>query len=63
MLHYNTVSRVTATMTARWLRVPCLGYFDDFGIVAAESAIRDALRAFTALNDILSGGSQYEASD
>ena len=30
-----------------------LGFFDDFGIIATESAALDALRALTASNDIL----------
>ena len=42
-----------ATVAVRWLKIPRLGYCDDFGITAAESAVQDALRAFAALNDIL----------
>ena len=35
-LRYNTVSHVVATLTARWLKIPFLGYYDDSGTVAAE---------------------------
>ena len=41
-----------ATIAVRWLKLPCVGYFDDFGIVATDSAAQEALRALTAPNDI-----------
>ena len=47
--HYKTVSRLTATSAVRWLRIPRLGHFDNFGRVTTESTTR----AFTSLNDIL----------
>ena len=50
VLRYNTVSRVMATAAARWLKLPRLGYSDDFGMVAAESTVQGALRDFAALN-------------
>ena len=34
----NTDPRVSATVAARWLRIPRLGYFDDFGIVTGWAA-------------------------
>ena len=52
-LYQTTVLRVMATLAVRWQKAPRLGYFDDFGIIIAESAIRGALRAFAALNEIL----------
>ena len=60
VFRYTTVSRVTATMAARRPRISRLGYFGDFGINATESAVQDAIRAFTALNDIL--GSEQKAA-
>ena len=51
--HYYTVSRVMATMAVRWLKIPRVRHLDDFGTDAAESAIQDALQAFTAMNDSL----------
>ena len=53
VLHYNTVSRVLAATAARWLKIPRIGYFGDFGEISAESTVQGALKAFTALNDIL----------
>ena len=53
VLDYNAVPRVMATLAVRWLRIPCVGYFDDFGVITTESAIEEALRAFTALSQIL----------
>ena len=53
VLTYNAVSRVMATMAARCLKIPWLGYFDDFGVITAGSTIQDALGAFAPLNGIL----------
>ena len=36
-----------ATVAARSLKLPRLGYFDDFGLTATESTGQDALRAFS----------------
>ena len=47
-LNYNAVSRAMATVAARWLRIPRMGYFDDVGVITTESAIEEALRAFTS---------------
>ena len=44
---------MVATVAVRWLRIPRVGYFDDFGMITPESAIGAALEAFTALNQIL----------
>ena len=52
-LHYNTVSRVMAAVSVRRREILRLGNSDDFGVIATESTAQDALRAFTALNDIL----------
>ena len=53
VLHYGAVSRVMATLAARWPNRPRLGYSDDFGMAAAESTVREALRPSTVLNDTL----------
>ena len=34
VLRYTSVSRVRATAAARWLKIPCLEYFDDLGAIA-----------------------------
>ena len=54
VLRYNAVSRVTGTVAARWLKIPRLGFLDEFGMLAKESAMQDALWAFTPPGDILS---------
>ena len=63
VLHYNTVSRVMASLAVRWLKIPCMGYFDDFGIITTERAIREALDAFTKMNHILGFELKIEKSD
>ena len=52
-VRYNTVSMVLATMAARRLRIPRLGFSEDFGRLTTEYTIQDALRRFVPLNDIL----------
>ena len=42
-----------ATIAVSWLKIPRLGYFHDFGVITPDSTAQDALKAFTALNDIL----------
>ena len=42
-----------ARIAVRWLKSPCLRYFDDFGMVTTESAVQGTLAGFTALNEIL----------
>ena len=63
VLHYNTVSRVMATQAVRWLKIPRLGYSDDFGIVATESTKQDAPRASPALNGLPGFDLKVEDSD
>ena len=63
VLNYNTVSRVMATIAVRWLGMPCMGYFDDFGIITTESTIKEALQAFTTLNQILGFELKVEKSE
>ena len=53
VLHYKTVSRLVASVAARWIKIPRLGYSDGFCLVTAESAAQEALRAFIALSYIL----------
>ena len=52
VFRYDAVSRVMATGAARWLKSPHVEYFDDSGIIATESTMQDALRAFAAIGDI-----------
>ena len=63
VLHYNTVSRVMASLAVRWLKIPCLGYFDDFGIITTEMTVHEALNAFTKMNHILGFELKIEKSD
>ena len=53
VLQYNCLSRVIATLARRLLKIPVMGYFDDFGIVDPLSLTKEALQAFTELNRIL----------
>ena len=53
VLHYNCLSRVIASLACRALKLPCVGYYDDFAIVAPRILIDKALEAFTKLNDLL----------
>ena len=62
VLHHNAVSRRTATLATRWLKLPRLQFLGDCGIVIAESAISDALTPFTALNEILACEPKSEKS-
>ena len=55
VLNFNAVSRAMATIAVRWLRIPRLGYFGDFGAATAASKIQAALPvrpAFTELGEI-----------
>ena len=49
-LSYNTVSGVMATTAVRWLKLACMSYFDDFGVISKGSCVQMALKAFTELN-------------
>ena len=62
-LHYNTLSRAAATIAARWVKIVRMGYFDDFGAIAAESCQGEALKAFAILNEILGFDSKVGQSE
>ena len=53
VLHYNCLSRVIASLACRILKLPCVGYYDDFAIIAPRLIINKALEAFTMLDDLL----------
>ena len=53
VLHYNCLSRVIASLTCRALKIPRIGYYDDFGIILPECSIKDALDIFTSFNKVL----------
>ena len=42
-----------ATLAIRWLKIPRVGYFDDFGSVATDTAVRGAMGFFAYVNEIL----------
>ena len=50
VLHYNCVSRAIA-FACRILEIPCVRYFDDFGIIAPSCLIDQSLEAFKELNE------------
>ena len=52
-LHYNCLSRVVASLACRVLKIPCVGYYDDFGLISPECLIKDALGIFTSFNKAL----------
>ena len=52
-----------ASLAVRWLGIRRSGYFDDFGMVTAESVIRGAFRAFAALTDTLGFDPKIEKSE
>ena len=51
--HYKAAPRVIAAIAFRWPEIARLGYFDDFGIVARESAVQYDLEASASLNNPL----------
>ena len=42
VLRYDAASRIMATAPARWLRAACVGYSDDFGIIAEPGCTWDS---------------------
>ena len=53
VLHYNCLSRVIASLTRSALKIPCVGDYDDFGIVLPECLIKTALNISTSFNKAL----------
>ena len=53
VLHYNCLSRVIASLACRILKIPCVGYYDDFGIILPECLVKDGLSVFTSFNKAL----------
>ena len=53
VLHYDCLSRVIASLTRSALKIPCVGYYDDFGIVLPECSIKTALNVFASFNKAL----------
>ena len=60
MRQYNTVSRIMATMAVRLSRIPCLGYFDVFVIIATESAIQNDILVFDITAEESERGTRLE---
>ena len=52
-LECYAVSRVMAAMAARWHRVVCAGYFDDFAIISKGSCVQKALEGLAQLHAIV----------
>ena len=53
VLHYNCLSRVIASLACRILKIPCVGYYDDFGLILPECLVKDGLGIFTSFNRAL----------
>ena len=49
-LHYNCLSRAIASLTCRMLKIPCIGCYDDFGIISPECLIKNALDISTSFH-------------
>ena len=54
VLRYNCFSRVIASLTCRVIKIPRVGYYDDFGIISPECLIEDAPVVFASSNKALS---------
>ena len=52
-LHYNCLSRVIASLACRMLKIPCVGYYDDFGIILPGRLVKDGLGIFASFNQAL----------
>ena len=52
-LHYKCLSRVTASLTCRVLKIPRIGYYGDFGIILPESLMKNAFGVFASFNKAL----------
>ena len=52
-LRYNCLSRVIASLACRILEIPCVGYYDDFGVILPECLVKDGLAVFTSFNKAL----------
>ena len=53
VLQYNCLSRIIATLAVRLLKIPVMGYYDDFGLITPESLTGEALEYFCELNRLL----------
>ena len=53
VLRYSCLSRGIAPLIRRFLGIPCVSAYDDFGIVAPRPLIYSALRAFASWSDSL----------
>ena len=53
VLQYNCLSRVIATLAVRLLKIPVMGYYDDFGLIAPAELTGEALVCFVELNKLL----------
>ena len=51
VLCYTCSPRVMAVLTCEYLKIPCVGYYDDFGIVAPRAMAKLALLTFTNFYD------------
>ena len=51
VLHYDRLSRAKASFTCRYLKIPCVGYYDYSGIVAPKQLILPAPRKLASFSD------------
>ena len=50
MREYSRLSRIVAALAARFLKIPILGYLDDFGLIAPLPLTGVALLALAELD-------------
>lgn len=53
MLHYNVFSRILAEIATRYIGIPLLSFFDDFGAPAPSRLAQAALQTFTSFCSLL----------
>ena len=63
VLEYNCVPSALATLVCRLLKIPCVGYSDDYGLVRPEQLVSAAFDARTGFNDCLEVISGKRESD
>ena len=53
VVHYNTFSRLLASLICRLLGLPCIGYFDDYAFMAPKPIQTLALNTFKDFSSII----------
>ena len=53
VIHYNVFPRILSELTCRFLGIPMLSYFDDFGDLLPSSLAKKAIHTFSSFCNIL----------